>query len=124
MKSSFAAVGFAAILIAGGARAQGFTRGWDTPTPLTDTDRAIIRSTVERQIHGKPVGTVVNWRNPAGGHSGTITLLGKSTRQGMPCERIRYQLMEPGSAQQRRQQHGLYVFNSCRLPDGSWKLAD
>ena len=103
------------------AQAQGLTQPWDQITPLTPEDRAIIRSTVESQIHGKTPGTVVSWTNPAkGGHSGTITLQSKLTKQGMACEQIQYQIMEPQSTQQ----HGRYVFTSCHLPDGSWKLAD
>ena len=101
-------------------QAQGLTQPWDQISPLTPEDRAMIRSTVERQIHGKRPDTVANWNNPRSGHSGTITLLNKTRKQGMPCERIAYQIMEPGS----RQQHGRYVFTSCQLPDGTWKLAE
>jgi surface antigen len=97
------------------AHAQGLTKPWQNTTALTPEDRAIIQSTAESEIHGKPTGTVVNWTNPASGHSGTVRLLSKSARQGMPCERIEYRIMEPRSAR--------YVFTSCRLSDGSWKLA-
>jgi hypothetical protein len=102
------------------AQAQGLTQPWDEMTPLTEQDRGIIRDTVQGKIHGKPVGTVANWTNPAGGHTGTIKLLSKSVRQQMPCEQIQYLITEPGSARL----HGRYVFRSCRLPDGTWKLAD
>jgi surface antigen len=88
-------------------------------SPLTAEDRARLSSTVQQQIHGKSPGTVATWSNP-GGHSGTIKLLSKTVRQGMPCEQIEYQTMEPGTAQV----HSRYVFTSCRLPDGTWKLAD
>ena len=108
------------LLAAAVAQGQGLTLPWDTMTPLTTEDRAIITSTVQQQIHGKRPDTVATWSNPASGHSGTITLLSKSTRQGMPCERIEYQTMEPASAQQ----HSRYVFTSGQLADGTWKLAD
>jgi hypothetical protein len=104
--------------VAATAHAQGLTKPWQDTTPLTPDDRAIIQSTVESQIHGKRAGTLANWSNPAG-HSGTVRLVSKSTRQGMPCERIEYRIAEPQSAGQ----HGRYVFTSCRLSDGSWKLA-
>ena len=107
------------LLAAAAAQAQGLTQPWDEMTPLTAQERGIIRDTVQREIHGKPVGTVANWTNPSG-HSGRITLLNKSVRQGMPCERIEYLILEPGAARV----HGRYVFRSCRLPDGTWKLAD
>ncbi len=108
------------VIAASVAQAQGLTKPWQDTSPLSPQDRAIVQSTVEREIHGKRPGTVVNWTNPDGGHSGTIKLLSKSARQGMPCERIEYRIVEPRSTQQ----HGRYVFTSCRLPDGSWKLAE
>jgi surface antigen len=101
------------------AHGQGLTQPWDEMTPLTPQDRATIGSTVQSQIHGKPPGTTANWTSAAGGHSGTIKLLSKSKLRGMPCERIEYRILEPGG----RQQHGRYVFTSCQLPDGNWKLA-
>ena len=102
------------------AQAQGLTQPWDEISPLTVQDRAIVRSTVQNQIHGKRPQTVASWKNPESGHSGTVKLLSKQTRQGMPCERIEYRIMEPGA----RQQHGRYVFTSCQLPDGTWKIAE
>jgi hypothetical protein len=120
LKTKLAVIGLAASLLAGAAaQAQGLTQPWDTMTPLIAEDRATIASTVQQQIHGKRAGTVATWTNPSG-HSGRITLLSKSARQGMPCERIEYRTMEPRSAQL----HSRYVFTSCQLPDGSWKLAD
>ena len=114
-------LGFAcAFLTATTAHAQGLTQPWDEITPLTPEDRATIGSTVQSQIHGKRSGTTANWSNPAIGHSGSIKLLSKSTLRGMPCERIEYRILEPGG----RQQHGRYVFTSCQLPDGNWKLAE
>jgi hypothetical protein len=106
-------------LTAATAQSQGLTQPWDEITPLTPQDRAMIGSTVQSQIHGKPPGTTANWTSPASGHSGTIKLLSKSVLRGMPCERIEYRILEPGG----RQQHGRYVFTSCQLPDGNWKLA-
>jgi surface antigen len=99
---------------------QGLTNPWNEPTPLTTQDRQVIASTVQTQIHGKPPNTTAAWNNPDSGHSGTVTLLNNTTRQGLPCERIAYRIIEPGG----RAQHGRYVFTSCRLPDGSWKFAD
>ena len=119
MKKTIAVIGlFLNLLAAAAAQAQGLTLPWDTMTPLTPEDRTII--TLQQQIHGKMPNTVATWSNPASGHSGNITLLSRSTRQSMSCERIEYQTMEPGS----KQLHGRYVFTSCQLPDGSWKLAD
>lgn len=99
---------------------QGLTGPWRETTPLTTQDRQVIANTVQTQIHGKPPNTTAAWSNPQSGHSGTITLLNKTTYRGLPCERIAYRIMEPGG----RAQHGRYVFTSCLLPDGSWKFAD
>ena len=121
MRTKPTVIGLVGLLLAAAvAQAQGLTLPWDTMTPLTAEDRAAIVSTVQQKIHGSRPDTVATWSNPASGHSGTITLLSKSARQGMPCERIEYQTMEPGSAQQ----HSRYVFTSCQLADGTWKLAD
>lgn len=117
-----AIVGLACYLVLGAAaaQAQGFALPWDTMTPLTDKDRATIARTVQQQIHDRPPGTVASWSNPESGHSGTITLLNKLTRYGLPCERIEYKTLEP----ERTQLHSRYVFTSCRLADGTWKLAE
>jgi surface antigen len=121
VKKAIAVIGLSLNLLASAsAQAQGLTLAWDTMTPLTPEDRTIISNTLQQHIHGKMPQTVATWSNPASGHSGTITLLSRSTRQGMPCERIEYQTLEPGS----KQLHGRYVFTSCQIPDGSWKLAD
>ena len=121
MRTTLVLVGLAgAGLAAAAAQAQGLTKPWSEATPMTPQDRAIIFSTSDSQIHGRPPGTVAKWSNPDGGHSGTITLLSKSTRKGMPCERIQYSILEPGGTRQ----HGRYVFTSCKLPDGSWKFAE
>jgi surface antigen len=121
MKAGHLVVGLGyTVIVAGVAQAQGLTKAWQDTSPLSPQDRATIQSTVEHDVHGKPPGTVVKWSNPDDGHSGTIKLLSKSVRQGMPCERIEYRITEPRSTQQ----HGRYVFTSCRLQDGSWKLAE
>jgi surface antigen len=121
MKTTPVLVGVAGIAFAAAAaQAQGLTQAWTQASPMTPQDRAIILSTADAQIHGRPPGTVAKWSNPDGGHSGTITLLSKSTRKGMPCERIEYKILEPGATRQ----HGRYVFTSCKISDGSWKFAD
>jgi surface antigen len=114
--AGLACAGFAATA----AHAQGLTQSWTEATPMTPQDRAIIFSTTDSQVHGRPPGTTAKWSNPDGGHSGTITLLSKSTRKGMPCERIEYRILEPRSTRQ----HGRYVFTSCKVADGSWKFLE
>ena len=120
MKARIFVAALACMLAAGTAARASY---WHLPwmeTTLTDQDIEILGDTVRQQIHGKKAGTVARWSNPANGHSGTATLLGTSTRQGMPCEKIEYRVAsaQPGEHPER------YVFNSCRLPDGTWKLAE
>jgi hypothetical protein len=121
MKSIFGAalvlVSFAVTITPSRAQSNSF---WASESPLTTDDRLLIRQAEQAQIHGKRPGTVANWVNPKSGHSGMITLLGASTRQGLSCERIEYKIMKAASAKQ----HGRYVFTSCQLPDRSWKFAD
>ena len=93
---------------------------WYATTILPHKDWKVIRDTVRREINGRQPGKAVNWSNPATGHSGTLALLGASSYRGMPCERIEYRVWSSKPAEQAEH----YVFNSCRLPDGSWKLAD
>jgi hypothetical protein len=105
-------------LCCGGASAQWFGTVWENN--LTNEDRAMIKRTVQGEIHGKRPNTKAMWSNPASGHSGTITLLSKLTKQGLPCEKIEYVIKssKPGEITER------YVFTSCQLSDGTWKLAE
>jgi surface antigen len=114
-----AAVGVVCALIAGQeARAQWLGPAWETTTVLTGQDLDMMRATVQRDIHGKPVAANASWQNPASGNSGTITLLKKLTHNGKPCEQIQYVIRttQPTGHAER------YVFTSCHQPDGSWKL--
>ena len=38
---------------------------WETHITLTQRDLDIIHNAVTGQIHGKPVGTIAAWSNPA-----------------------------------------------------------
>jgi outer membrane surface antigen len=119
MKLKILLVGLPCALLAGRA-AQAFWLGpaWETTTTLTSEDLDIMRTTVQRDIHGKRADTVATWQNPTSGNSGTITLLKKATRNGKACEQIEYRIKpSPPSTRWER-----YVFTSCHQPDGTWKL--
>jgi surface antigen len=119
MRSKLVAAGVAIALLHGNAAMAQYYK-WLPGTPLTNEDRAIITNTVQQQIHGKPVGTVAGWKNPASGHFGSVALLSKYVRQAMPCERIEYQIksLKPSEPPHR------YVLKSCQLADGTWKFAE
>jgi surface antigen len=117
MMTKLAAVAVAAALFpAAAAQAQWVGRSWDANRQLTYGDVDIIRNTAQREVHGRPADTVVAWANPASRNSGTITLLRKFVRRGIPCEQIEYRVVTPQHAQRTHR----YVFNSCRQEDGSW----
>jgi surface antigen len=111
------AVALAATLLPGAAaKAQWVGRSWDTSKQLTYQDVEIIRNMAQREVHARPEDTVGKWANPVSGHSGTITLVRKFVRRGMPCEQMEYRIDTSHPAQRSER----YVFNSCRQRDGSW----
>ena len=92
---------------------------WETNVTLTRGDMDLIRTILAQQIHNRPPGTSVQWKNPESGNSGSITLLTVSERQGRRCEEIEYRLSPPEPAKPSDR----FVLTSCMQPDGSWKLA-
>ena len=119
IQKALAATGLALTVVAASmAQAQWLGPAWETTTALTSEDMEMMRTTVQRDIHGKPVNTAATWQNPASGNSGTITLLKKLTQKGKPCEQIGYQIRaaRPAGNVER------YVFTSCLQPDGRWML--
>ena len=71
------------------------------------------------QAGSAPVGTQVQWQNPANGHAGTYvaTREGYGTQLGqqMYCREFQQTIVING---QQQQGYG----NACRQPDGSWKV--
>jgi len=109
----------AAVLVWLPAQAQyylGF--GVETNIELTKQDLEIIRQTVDRQVHGKPVGTTAKWSNPTSGNSGKIRLVKKFTRNNQQCETLDYRVVTnriPAGPEH-------YVLSSCLQPGGQWRL--
>ena len=100
------------------AQAQYLGLGLETNIELSKQDLAIIRHTLNEQVHGKPVGTTAKWSNPESQNSGKITLVRKFTRNGQQCETIDYRLMTKRRAA--GPEH--YRLSSCLQPDGQWRL--
>jgi surface antigen len=113
-----AVVLFAAIAACLPARAQYLGPGLETNIELTKQDLDIMRSTVDRQVHGKPVGTAASWSNPASGNYGKIVLEKTYLRDGRPCETVEYTV----ATRRRPVRPEHYVLNSCQLPDGQWRI--
>jgi surface antigen len=108
----------AGLVVAGAAQAQLFPT-WETHITLTQQDLDMIHNAVTRQIHGKPVGSVASWNNPASQNSGSIRLAKKLVRKGQQCEEIEYTVLSGG--QPVYSEH--YHFTSCLQSDGIWKIA-
>ena len=98
------------------AQAQLLGLGLETNIELNKQDLAIIRHTVNEQVHGKPVGTTAEWSNPESGNAGKITLVRKFTRNGQQCETLDYRLITKGAGPEH------YRLSSCLQPDGQWRL--
>lgn len=100
------------------ASAQFLGLGFESNIELTKQDLAIIRRTVNEQVHGRTVGTSASWSNPESGNYGTITLVKRYTANGLPCESVGYTL----ATKKRPVSPEHYMLNSCRQPDGTWRI--
>ena len=107
----------AGLMLAGAAQAQ-LLPTWETHVTLTQQDMDMIHNAVTHQIHGKPVGTVASWTNPASQNSGSIKLEKKLSRRGQQCEEIAYTVQSKPPVYSEH-----YHFISCLQPDGTWKIA-
>lgn len=119
MSSSLRVIVVCAALVAWlPAQAQYLGLGLETNVELTKQDLAIIRHTVNEQVHGKQVGTTAKWSNPELQNSGKIALVRKFTRNGQQCETLDYRLITKRSPA--GPEH--YRLSSCLQPDGQWRL--
>jgi surface antigen len=107
-----------ALIVSLPAGAQLLGLGLESNIELTKRDLAIIHSTVDDQVHGRTVGTSASWTNPESGNYGTITLVKKFVVNGLPCESVGYAVATKRMAVS--PEH--YMLNSCRLPDGRWRI--
>jgi surface antigen len=104
-------------ILAASAQAQ-LLPTWETHITLTQQDLDIIRGAVTDQVHGKSVGTIASWHNPASGNSGSIKLVKKLTRKNQQCEDVEYVVRSGGTPVYTEHYH----FISCLQPDGTWKI--
>ena len=101
------------------AEAQFLGLGFESNIELTKVDLAIIHRIVDEQVHGKAVGTTASWSNSDSGNYGSIKLLKKYSSNGRPCESVGYTL----ATRNRSTPPEHYMLDSCRLPDGSWRIS-
>lgn len=87
----------------------------DVLPPLQDSDITIIQQKTRVELTDKPVGTVLDWTNPATKTSGSVTLVDRFWKEGRECRRIRHYIeipkMHPWSQE----------ITMCKQMDGQWK---
>jgi len=105
-------------LVSASAQAQ-LLPTWETDIVLTQQDLDMIHGAVTNQVHGKPVGAIASWSNPASGNSGSVKLVKKLRLKNQQCEDIEYTVHSGGSPAYSEHYH----FTSCLQPDGTWKIA-
>src|SRR5689334_5758927 len=86
---------------------------------LSKEDIDVARNTANQLLAIDPpaIGRSVTWSNPKSGAHGTIILESASEVRGLPCRRIRYLIVAPGTSSALELAERI-----CRTPDGSWKF--
>jgi 17 kDa outer membrane surface antigen len=102
-------------LAAVGLTAPAFSQVTFMPRRLTGSDMAILRA--EAAKLGPQGPTKEAWHNPATGNSGTVTFLGTSTQQDLPCRKFQY-IFHTGTPQD-----GIpYNLTWCEKSAGNWVI--
>ena len=86
------------------------------PKRLTSGDMRLLTEEGGKLLPGgKQTGT---WRNPKTGNSGTVALLKRTEKNGMPCQLYEYTFKTGTSGD-----NTPYKLNWCKGPNG-WKIAN
>ena len=85
---------------------------------LDRADQLAMQQTTQRALETAPSGTMVPWRNPDTGHSGTVTPVKTyATPPGQYCREFQQTVTIGGQTQQA---YG----TACRQPDGTWQIVN
>ena len=108
-----------ALLAAAPVRAQNYQFLQYTPAfYFTDADWKLFEGAIAGALNDRPVGTPVEWNNPATGASGSVKVLkAVDDREGLPCREVEV-------ASQARKINNRSVQTMCRVADGTWKIAN
>lgn len=88
---------------------------WSDALPILEPgDVTIIRDTARIKMSGKPVGTILKWKNKKGGSTGSVELLDRFQRDGREC-RTNKHIIQPRSQPATR-----LVITICLGADGAW----
>ena len=82
---------------------------------FTDSDWAMLKSTATDALDNAADGTRVVWVNSETGHSGAITPINKTEKDGMPCRKVKFFSSAEGLTNT-----GTHLL--CKQKDGEWKL--
>ncbi len=109
------AMGLGTLALPAGAQVSPF-EGDDT-LDLEASDLDILRRKGgEFHENGSEVGATQEWSNDDTGNSGTMKLLAKFERDGMPCVRIGHNFKIRDTEDPQK-----LVLQECRTADGEWK---
>lgn len=101
-----------------GTHAQFLTRQFgNRGLGLNEQDMQRLNAAAAKLTEATPVGTTQEWTNSESGNRGTVQLVEIHAKEGMPCLKVRHVIKLRGVADPQ-----VYVFERCRLPDGTWKL--
>ncbi|MFI4988805.1 MAG: RT0821/Lpp0805 family surface protein, partial [Alphaproteobacteria bacterium] len=83
---------------------------------LDPADEAYRQRAMQGALERGPSGETATWRNPANGHSGTVTpVTTYRSVSGQYCRDFQATVTAGGGTDERRA-------TACRLADGAWKL--
>ena len=86
-----------------------------------DDDLQMFLEAGRKALNSEGPPQTVEWANPANGTGGSFLVLGDSTRNGMPCRRVRFASYAPGYPNPPK---STTTWTLCKAADGRWKLAE
>jgi surface antigen len=101
--------------------------GWvmllkDTPAQkFQEEDLRMFLEAARDALNAEGPPKPVQWSNPKNGTGGSFLVIGESTREGMPCRRLRFSTYAPGYPNPPKSST---TWTACKNAEGRWKLAD
>jgi surface antigen len=92
--------------------------GYTGPT-LNKDDYNLAGGVVTKLLNEKPAaaGRSENWSNPVSGNHGTFTILSIFTSKGMPCRKVKGDVIYGKANSHPRS----ITLDACQIPSGQWK---
>ncbi|MGF1624272.1 MAG: RT0821/Lpp0805 family surface protein [Alphaproteobacteria bacterium] len=83
---------------------------------LTAEDIALAQATARERMDDQPVGTVLEWENPATRAAGSVELIRLYEREGMACREVMHIVHSETEGRNE------FLSRICLAPDGTWKF--